>query len=85
MTKNSAQGALDDAVRHYVKERGDGSDVVTGWVLTTSVKHPSLPNSDGYMTEHSPGLPHHAQLGLLFTAADEKKNSILANILKEDN
>jgi hypothetical protein len=85
MTQNAIQGALDDAVRHYVKEHGDGSDVVTGWVLTTSVKHPFFPNSDGYITEHGPGLPDHAQLGLLVAAADEKRNTILANILKEDN
>ena len=40
MAQNATQSSLDDAVRHYVKEHGDGSDVVTGWVLTTSVKHP---------------------------------------------
>ena len=85
MTQNAIQGTLDDAVRRFVKEHGDGSDVVTGWVLATSVKHPLFPNSDGYITEHSPGLPYHAQLGLLFAAADEKRNTILANILKEDN
>ena len=85
MTQNATQGTLDDAVRHYVKENGDSSDVVTGWVLTTSVKHPLFPNSDGYITEHSPGLPYHAQLGLLVAAADEKRSTILCNILKEDN
>ena len=85
MTQNATQGTLDDAVRHYVKENGDGSDVVTGWVLTTTVKHPHLPDSDGYITEHSPGLPYHAQLGLLVAAADEKRSTILSNILKEDN
>ena len=85
MTQNATQSPLDDAVRHYVKEHGDGSDVATGWVLTTSVKHPLFPDSDGYITEHSPGLPYHAQLGLLVAAADEKRNTILANILKEDN
>ena len=85
MAQQAAQSPLDDAVRHYVKENGDGSDVVTGWVLTTSVKDPLFPDSDGYITEHSPGLPYHAQLGLLVAAADEKRNIILANILKEDN
>jgi len=49
------------------------------------VKHPLFPNSDGYITEHSPGLPYHAQLGLLVAAADEKRSTILSNILKEDN
>lgn len=85
MTQNATQGTLDDAVRRYAEESADGSDVVTGLVLTTSVKHPLLPNTDGYITEHSPGLPYHAQIGLLVAAADEKRNTILANILKENN
>lgn len=85
MTQDATQSTLDDAVRHYVKEKGDGSDVVTGWVLTTSVKHSFFPDSDGYIAEHSPGLPYHAQLGLIVAAADEKRNTILANILREDN
>ena len=57
MVQSAIQSTLDDAVRHYVKEHGDGSDVVTGWVLTTSVKHPLFPNSDGYITEHSQDSP----------------------------
>lgn len=85
MTQDATQGTLDDAVRRYAEENAGGSDVVTGSVLTTSVKHPLLPNTDGYITEHSPGLPYHAQIGLLVAAADEKRNTILANILKENN
>lgn len=85
MTQDATQGTLDDAVRRYAEENADGSDVVTGWVLTTSVKHPLLSSTDGYITEHSPGLPYHAQIGLLVAAADEKRNTILANILKENN
>lgn len=84
MTRRAARSTLDDAIRSFVTQNGDGSDVVTGWVLTTSVKHPRLPNSDGYITEHSPGLPYHAQLGLLVAAADEKRNTLLSNILKEE-
>lgn len=85
MTEEAPHGALDDAIRHYVKRQGDGGDVVTGWVLTAAVQHPRVPYGDGYLTEHSGGLPYHAQLGLLYAAADEKKSALFANILREDN
>jgi hypothetical protein len=76
---SEALGRLDDAISAWVKDRGDGQDMVTGWVLVTSVKHPSLPNSDGYTVDHSTGLPYHSQLGLLTAGLDEKKNTILIN------
>ena len=84
MTQESPQRALDDAIRHYVKQQGDGADVLTGWVLTAAVQHPDLPHCDGYITQHSAGLPYHGQLGLLHAAADEKKNTLVAQILRED-
>ena len=74
---------LDDAVARWVKERGDGGDFVTGWVLVTSVKHPSLPNSDGYTVDHSLGLPYHSQLGLLEAGLVEKRNQVLINAYLE--
>lgn len=74
---------LDDAVRGWIKKRGDGKDLVTGWVLVTSVKHPSLPNSDGYTVDHSSGLPYHSPLGLLEAGLTEKKNVVLINTFLE--
>lgn len=85
MAIEAARDRLDDAIRAYVRDQGDGNDVVTGWVLSTSVKHPGFPTSDGYIAQHSPGLPYHAQLGLLYAAADEKRNTLLVNILKEED
>ena len=81
-----ADGALqklDDAVANWVRDRGDGGDFVTGWVLVSSVKHPSLPNSDGYTVDHSQGLPYHSQLGLLEAGLVEKRNQVLINTYLE--
>jgi hypothetical protein len=80
---DEALGRLDDAISAWVKERGDGKDMVTGWVLVTSVKHPSLPNSDGYTVDHSRGTPYHSQLGLLEAGLLEKKNTVLINTYLE--
>jgi hypothetical protein len=75
----AAKQKLDEAIGQWVRDRGDGGDYVTGWVLLTSVKHPSLPNSDGYTVDHSTGTPYHSQLGLLQAALDEKRNAVLIN------
>ena len=76
---SGAKQVLDDAVAAWIKERGDGKEFLTGWVLVTSVKHPGLPNSDGYTVDHSSGLPYHSQLGLLEAGIVEKKNLVLIN------
>ena len=78
-----ARQRLEDAIEAWVKERGDGGDLVTGWMLLTSVKHPNLPNSDGYTIDHSSGLPYHSQLGLLVGALDDRKNTVLLNTFSE--
>ena len=56
---------------------------LAGRVFAKSVKHPSLPNSDGYTVDHSSGLPYHSQLGLLEAGLVEKKNLVLINTYLE--
>lgn len=80
---SGAKQVLDNAVAAWIKERGDGKEFLTGWVLVTSVKHPGLPNSDGYTVDHSSGLPYHSQLGLLEAGLVEKKNLVLINTYLE--
>jgi len=74
---------MDSAVEKYIRANLDGSEIVTGWVLSVSVRHHAMQNSDGYIVENSEGLPYHSQLGLLTAALDEKRNSILSQTLKE--
>lgn len=63
--------ALDD----YVKAGGDGREFVTGWILVGAVASSSLDDigHNGYITVTSEGLPHHAQLGLLAVAKQDKQ------------
>lgn len=79
-----ARRALDEAITEFMRETGDGGEVVTGWVMSCSVKHSTLPSSDGYALEHSEGLPYHSQLGLLQAALDERRHTVLAGLLRED-
>ena len=74
---------MDSAVEEYIRGNLDGSEIVTGWMLSVSVRHPAMENSDGYIVENSEGLPYHSQLGLLTAALDEKRNTILSQTLKE--
>jgi hypothetical protein len=65
---------IDSALDEYIKDGHDGA-FVTGWVMIASVSSPShdIGSSDGYVTITSDGLPHHAQLGLLKMAMDDKQ------------
>ena len=76
---------LDQIISEYVAKNmsTDGTDIVTGWILCVSVKHPSLPGSDGYVAEHSEGMPYHTQLGLLHAITDEKRGIVMAQIAKD--
>lgn len=76
---------IDDAISAFIRAKGNGGEIVTGWVLLTTVKHPKLPNSDGYISENSDGLPYHAQLGLIYAGLEEKKNTVFANILRKED
>jgi hypothetical protein len=75
---------LEAQIEKYVRANADGAEIITGWVLSVSVKHPAANNSDGYIVENSAGLPYHSQLGLLMAALDEKKNTVLSQVIKED-
>jgi len=68
--------ALDRAIDKHTKESAKGEDgvFVTGWVLITSVSSPDYDGtqSDGYVTYTSDGLQHHATMGLLNVALQER-------------
>jgi len=46
MSHTDAGVVLDDAIGELVQE-GDPGAIVTGWVLSISVKHPTMPRGDG--------------------------------------
>lgn len=74
---------FDDAVQEFVREVSSQEEIVTGWVLCATVKHPSIPNSDGYVVQHTKGMPYHSQIGLLQASLDEKRNTILSQVIQE--
>jgi len=82
MRDQTAELSLDDAIGDVVQQ-GDPGAIVTGWVMSVSVKHQNMPQGDGYIYFHSEALPHHSQIGLLQTALDDKSNTILVNTLLE--
>lgn len=73
---------FDQAVSDYVGRIGDDL-IVTGWVLSAVVKNTDRMSADGYIVEHSEGLPYHSQLGLLAASSDELKNAVLSQVIKE--
>jgi len=79
MKTNEALAELDKAISAYSEAEGDQGAIVTGWVLSLSVMHPY-----GYFTTNSPGLPYHSQLGLLHAALEDKKATVLSNMLNEE-
>jgi hypothetical protein len=84
MEQRTAHSSLEDAVNELVKLEGDEGAILTGWVLTTTMKHPRMGSGDGYVTITSEGLPYHSQVGLLQAALDERRNSILITTLKAE-
>lgn len=64
---------IDKAIDEYVKAGSEGG-FTTGWILVASLSSPThdIGTTDGYVTVSSDGLPHHAQLGLLKMAMDDK-------------
>lgn len=67
---------LDAAVDAYIKGKDDENGTfVTGWVLVASLSSPEhdSTHSDGYVTISSDGLPHHAQVGLMTVALEDKR------------
>ena len=74
---------LEKQIEKYIRANADGAEIITGWVLSVSVKHPSMETSDGYIVENSEGLPYHSQIGLLTAAIDEKRNTVLSQVIKE--
>lgn len=84
MNNTDAKKVFDQAVSEYVANaQGHEGEMVTGWVLSLTVKHPNFGNGDGYIVENSDGMPYHSQIGLLHAALNEKTNVVLSNIIKE--
>jgi len=75
---------LDDIIEEYVRSNAGGNEIVTGWVLCMSVRDPAMNNSDGYFVDTSDGLPYHSQLGLMMASMDEKRNTVLSQIVNEE-
>ena len=81
MSRHNVKG-IEEAVDGYIKD-GMEDAFVTGWILVASVSSPShdIGESDGYVTVTSEGLPHHAQVGLLQVAQNDKQSmSVLASL-----
>ena len=66
---------IEKAIDEYIKAGGEGGEFVAGWILVGAVSSSSLDNMghNGYVTITSEGLPHHAQLGLLQVAQQDKQ------------
>jgi hypothetical protein len=81
--ESAAKAKFDQAVSDYIKSEAGEQEVITGWVLAATVKNPQLPNSDGYIVENSSGMPYHSQIGLITATLDEKRNTVLSQVMKE--
>jgi hypothetical protein len=87
---NETYRALENAVDAHVKNTNEDGVFVTGWAIVASLSSPSHDSgsSDGYVTYTSDGLPHHAQVGLLTIALDDKKNlgilAMISNAMSSD-
>jgi hypothetical protein len=81
---NKEQRQLEQAIDAYVNASNDIGAFVTGWIVVGSISSPEHDNaqSDAYVTMMSDGLPHHAQLGLLTVALDDKKNMTMMASLR---
>jgi len=78
----SAVRGIEEAIDGYIKEGSEGA-FVTGWMTIVSISSPQhdIGSSDGYVTIASDGMPHHAQLGLLKMAMDDKAaQSLVASL-----
>ena len=86
--------AIEKAIEDYVKDGTDESEFTTGWIVIAAVSSSALDKIDhnGYVSITSDGLPHHAQLGLLAMAMQDKQAGatvssfyqVGAEILNED-
>lgn len=76
--------ALDKALDDYINASNDVGAFVTGWFLVASLSSPGhdTGQADGYVSITSDGLPHHAQVGLLSVALDDKKNLTLMGTIR---
>jgi len=66
--------AIDQAITDHVKINRDKTCLITGWITVIAVSDPALPEIDNYVVQSSPGMGHHAQVGLLNMALDDKRN-----------
>lgn len=77
MEKHNTFKALDAAIDSHIKDvYAEDGTFITGWVLVASVSSPDhdASASDGYISFSSEGMPHHAGIGLLNMALEEKRS-----------
>lgn len=74
---------IEDAIDAYIKDSGAADEFTTGWILISSISSSSLDNSgnNGYAVITSSGLPHHAQIGLLSMALQDKQASVTVSAM----
>jgi hypothetical protein len=87
-TVNETFRALENALDAHIKNTNEPGSFATGWLIVSSISSPShdIGSTDGYITYTSDGLPHHAQIGLLTLALDDKKNmGILSTLAQQLN
>jgi hypothetical protein len=79
---------IDDAINKHIRAHKEGGNIVTGWIVIASVSEADHPERDGYIVQSSEGMPHHAHVGLLSLALDDKRNqgiiSTLASMIDLD-
>jgi hypothetical protein len=83
MANTEAKRKIEEAIQEYVRAEAGQAEIVTGWVISISLKNSEVPNSDGYVVDQSAGMPYHSQIGLLTAALEEKKNTILSQVIRE--
>jgi hypothetical protein len=84
-TVNETFRALENAIDAHIKNTNEEGIFPTGWLIVSSVSSPEhdIGATDGYITYTSDGLPHHAQIGLLTLALDDKKNMGILSTLAQ--
>ena len=80
-----AHKGIEKALDAYVDATNNVGAFVTGWFLVASLSSTAHDegNQDAYVSLSSDGLPHHAQIGLLTVALDDKKNMTMIGALRE--
>lgn len=73
MTRNVS--GIEKALDEYLRDGEDQGEFATGWILIAAISSSRLDQigHNGYINVTSEGLPHHAQLGLMTMALQDKQ------------